>query len=49
MKIMLLGIAVILVGIAFVCASTGEAGGLGLGIACIGLVVTVVGFFKNDR
>lgn len=49
MKIMLLGISIILVGIAFVCAATGGASGLGITIACLGFVVTIVGLFKNDQ
>jgi hypothetical protein len=48
LKIILLGIAIILFGIAFEVVSSGSAGAIGLGIAFIGLIVSVIGNFKSD-
>lgn len=49
MKVMLLGISITLVGISFVCAATGGANGFGIGIACVGFAVTIVGMIGNDK
>ena len=48
MKIILLGIAIILFGIAMILVSSGGGTGLGLGISFFGLIISVAGFFSND-
>ena len=48
MKLSLLGIAVILFGIAWIQVSTGGAEAVGLGISLIGLIVTIYSFFRKD-
>jgi hypothetical protein len=49
MKIILLGIAIILFGIAFIQVSSGTGTAIGLGISFIGLIISVIGCFKNDN
>jgi hypothetical protein len=48
MKLILLGISIILFGIAFILVSSGMAGAIGLGISFIGLIVSVFGYARKD-
>ena len=48
MKIMLLGIAVILFGIAWILGSTGGATAIGFYIAIFGLVLSIFGAAKRE-
>lgn len=48
MKIINLGIAIILFGIAMILTSSGTGTTIGLGISFVGLMVSVLGCFKND-
>lgn len=49
MKIMLLGISIMLFGLALIGGSTGGAGSFGLGISFAGLIVSVIGLFKTEN
>lgn len=49
MKFALLGISIILFGIAMILASSGGATAFGLRISFLGLIVSVVGCFTHSR
>ncbi|MFU7515681.1 hypothetical protein [Clostridium sp. HCS.1] len=49
MKIILLGIATILLGISLILVSSGSASALGLIISFIGFILCVFGTFINER
>jgi hypothetical protein len=49
MKIILLGISIILFGIAYILVSGGSARTFGFDISFIGLVTSIIGCFIKDR